>query len=140
MTLVVDASVAIKWVVAENDNDAARALFDLPDPLIAPDWLLMEAASTFWKKVKRSELLELHALDHLRELPDYFSRLFASSPLIDTALDLSFRLRHPVYDCLYLALAQQQSCQLVTADTKFFAAASAAGFEKEMRLLGQPHR
>lgn len=136
MTLVVDASVAVKWVVRENGNEAARALFDIPDPLIAPDWLLIEAASTFWKKVKRSELLELHAADHLRNMPEYFSRLFPSLPLIDAALTLSFRLRHPVYDCLYLALAQRQSCRLVTADEKFLSAARAGGFDDTVRLLG----
>ncbi len=119
MTLVVDASVAVKWIAREPGNEAARALFDLPDPLIAPDWLLVEAASALWTKVKRSELLQIHAEGHLRVLPDFFSRLHESTTLLQDAFRWSFRLRHPVYDCLYLALALRESCQLVTADEKF---------------------
>jgi predicted nucleic acid-binding protein len=135
MTLVVDASVAVKWMVKEPGNDAARALLDLPDPLIAPDWLLLEAASTLWKKVKSSQLLEIHALRHIDDLPDFFSRLYASRDLARTAMDLGFRLRHPVYDCLYLALAQREGCKLVTADEEFFRALKRRGFEDQAILL-----
>lgn len=119
MTIVVDASVAVKWMVAEPGNDAARVLLDLPDPLIAPDWLMLEAASAFWRKVKSSELLEIHAMRHIDDLPEFFSRLFDSRELARSALSLGFRLRHPVYDCLYLALAQREGCRLVTADEAF---------------------
>lgn len=132
MTLVVDASVALKWVVRERDNDAARALFDLPNPLIAPDWLLVEAASALWRKVKFSELLEIHATRHLEQLPDFFSRLYPSRALAETALDLSFQLKHPVYDCMYLALAIAENCKLVTADLKFAEAISLAGMEDRL--------
>ena len=140
MTLVVDASVAVKWVVREAGNDAARALFDRPDPLIAPDWLLIEAASTFWKKVKASELLEIHAERHLGELPDYFSRLYPSHELAIDALKLSFRLKHPTYDCLYLALALRESVPLVTADRKFWNAANRAKLGQHVQLLEWPNR
>lgn len=135
MTLVVDASVAVKWMVREPGNDAARALFDLPDPLIAPDWLLIEAASTFWKKVKREELLALHAENHIGDLPEFFSQLHESRELVPDALKLSFRLRHPVYDCLYLALARRENCRLVTADAAFLAAMERGGFAERGELL-----
>ena len=132
MTLVVDASVAIKWMVRENDNDKARALFDLPDPLIAPDWLLIEAASALWRKVKQSELLQIHAERHIEDLPEFFSRLHPSQSLVGEALRWSFRLKHPVYDCLYLALAITQNCQLVTADDKFAHALVGAGLSERL--------
>jgi predicted nucleic acid-binding protein len=135
MTLVIDASVAVKWMVAEPGNDAARALLDLPDPLIAPDWILLEAASTFWKKVKSSELLEIHAHRHIAELPEFFSRLYDSHELAKAALELGFRLRHPVYDCLYLALAQREACRLVTADQAFFKAMERRGLADQAVLL-----
>lgn len=135
MTLVVDASVAVKWMVREPGNDAARALLALPDPLIAPDWLLLEVASTFWKKVKSSELLEIHAHRHIGELPDFFSRLYDSRDLARSAIELGFRLRHPVYDCLYLALAQREGCKLVTADEEYFRAMKRHGLENQAILL-----
>ena len=135
MTLVVDASVAVKWMVVEPGNDAARALLDLPDPLIAPDWIMLEAASTFWKKVKSSELLEIHAHRHIAELPEFFSRLYVSHDLVRAALELGFRLRHPVYDCLYLALAQREACRLVTADVAFFKVMERRGLADQAVLL-----
>jgi predicted nucleic acid-binding protein len=135
LTLVIDASVAVKWMVREPGNDVARELFELPDPLVAPDWLLIEAASTFWKKVKGGELLELHAERHLQDLPEFFSRLYESHGLAHAALGLSFRLRHSVYDCLYLALAVRENCQVVTADVGFFEAMKRVGFDSTAVLL-----
>jgi len=116
MTLVVDASVAVKWLVREHDTDAARQLFALPDPLIAPDWLIVEAANTFWRKVKAAELAEGNAKQNLNDLPEFFSRLYPSPGLVSGALAIAFHLRHPVYDCLYIELARQMGCRMVTAD------------------------
>jgi predicted nucleic acid-binding protein len=130
--LVVDASVAVKFLVREADNDKARRLLAIPDPLIAPDWLLVEAANTFWKKVKRSELLIIHAERHMSDLPAFFETLYPSADMIGAALALSFRLRHPVYDCLYLALAIQEDCRLVTADEEFAAAIVRAGLSERL--------
>ena len=135
MTLVVDAGVAVKWIVKEPGNEAARSLFDLADPLIAPDWLLLEAASTLWRKIKTSELLFVHAERHLDDLPHFFSRLYESSTLVADAFKLSYQLRHPVYDCLYLALARREECRLVTADAEFFGKMKRGGFDRQALLL-----
>lgn len=132
MALVVDASVAVKFLVRETGNQEARRLLTIPDPLIAPDWLLAEAANTFWKKVKRSELLMVHAERHLNDLTSFFETLYPSSELIEEALRLSFRLRRSVYDCIYLALALQEDCRLVTADVEFATAVVGAGFEDRL--------
>lgn len=135
MPLVIDASVAVKWVVREAGNEAAQTLFDDPEPLIAPDWLLVEAASTFWKKIKRSELLRVHAERHLEELPEYFGRLYSSAPLLSAAFQEAVRLRHSVYDCLYLALAMREEASLVTADVKFHARLQDSIHAGRVRLL-----
>lgn len=135
MTLVVDASVAVKWMVREKGNDAARSLFELPDPLIAPDWLLIEVASAFWRKVKDSHLLAYHAEQHIVDLPEFFSAMHPSHDLIPAALRLSFRLKHSVYDCLYLALAEREDCRVVTADAEFVAAMARAGLQSRGLLL-----
>jgi predicted nucleic acid-binding protein len=36
---------------------------------------------------------------------------------------LAIRLKHPIYDCFYLALAERKRCALVTADARLIAAA-----------------
>jgi predicted nucleic acid-binding protein len=135
MTLVVDASVAVKFVVREAGSDDAQQLLSIPDPLIAPDWLLAEAASAMWKKVQRSELLFVHAERNLDLLPSFFEKLHPSAKLVAEAFRWSVRLRHPVYDCVYLALALREECSVVTADEKFHRVLLRGGFEEQARLL-----
>lgn len=45
MSLVVDASVALKWVLDEEGRPAARALLLGNEPLHAPDFLILECAN-----------------------------------------------------------------------------------------------
>jgi predicted nucleic acid-binding protein len=59
--LVIDASIAVKWVVEEDGTPEALALRQKAK-LIAPDLLVAECANILWKKVKRSELLKEEAL------------------------------------------------------------------------------
>jgi hypothetical protein len=53
--IVVDASVALKWVIEEDGSDAAEALL-LEEPLTGPDLLLVECANVLWTKARRGEL------------------------------------------------------------------------------------
>jgi predicted nucleic acid-binding protein len=45
-------------------------------------------------------------------------RLFPSVPLMLRALSIATQARIGVYDCLYVALAERENCELVTADTR----------------------
>lgn len=135
MTLVIDASVAVKFVLREAGSEAARHYLEIPDPLIAPDWLLVEAASAMWRKVRKSELLAIHAERNIAELPAFLETLYPSRDLVSDAFTWSIRLRHPVYDCLYLALALREGAQLVTADEKFHSAIVGGGMAERGILL-----
>ena len=53
MTLVVDASVALKWFVDEDGSDRAVALLDGDEPLIAPDLVVAEVCNAAWKSLRR---------------------------------------------------------------------------------------
>ncbi len=59
--LVIDASVAIKWVVEEDGTESALALRQQAK-LIAPDLLVPECANILWKKAQRNELSRDEAL------------------------------------------------------------------------------
>ena len=118
---VVDASVAVKWVVPENGSDRARLLAQTK--LEAPDLLSVECANILWKKVRLGHLTRREAADCLRLLLGMPVAVAASRELLDSALRLSLELDHPVYDCLYLALALQRRFPLVTADEKLAKAA-----------------
>lgn len=118
---VVDASVAIKWVVQEPGSDRARSLAQAR--LEAPDLLPVECANILWKKVRIGDLAQREAADRLNLLLRAPVVLVGNRELLDSALRLSFELGHPVYDCLYLALALQRRFPLVTADEKLAKAA-----------------
>jgi len=116
MTIVVDASVALKWVIPEVLSDRADSLRGRGDRLLAPDLLLPEAANALWKKLMRREITAREASQAMDLLMVSGLDLRPSAPLVGRALALARRLRHPVYDCVYLALAQAEGATLVTAD------------------------
>ena len=114
--LVIDASVAIKWVVGEPGTDEALSL--RRHNLYAPDLLVAECANVLWKKVRRTELYpdEANAAAQLLERADL--QLEPSRRLLRRATELAIYLNHPAYDCLYLALAESLACDFVTADAR----------------------
>ncbi len=133
---VVDASVAVKWLVQEEGSEAAAALRG--DELHAPDWILVECANVLWAKARRRELTwdEAEAgLDLLREAPLV---LASGRELVGEALALARELAHPIYDCLYLALALGLDAPLVTADRRFVTAVRGSGLcGVPIRALGE---
>lgn len=135
--LVVDASVAVKWVVDEEGSDAAAEL--AIEDLEAPDLLYVEAANVLWTKAQRRELTEAEAAERLALLLEAPLRLIPSKGLLERAQALAFELEHPVYDCVYLALALDRNTELVTADGRFVNALSAhARYKERVRLLVEP--
>lgn len=120
MRYVVDSSVAFKWEVAEIDSDKADALrADFRNgahELLAPDILTIEVAHALTRAERQGRIAVGEArvlfLDILTTPPVFFS--FRS--LLLRAIDISSSMRVGVYDCVYVALAEQESCELVTAD------------------------
>jgi hypothetical protein len=129
MTLVVDASVAVKWLVKESDHLTARNLLDRNEVLHAPDFVFIEVANVLWKKGLRREMTAEQAAEGVDSLPRLFEAIVRSELLVARALQIAIQLAHPVYDCLYLACAERANADPVTADTRFVARArnSSAG-------------
>ena len=57
MTVVIDASVALKWFVEEQGTDQAAALLAGNDLLIAPDLIVAEVANAGWKAVRTGTMI-----------------------------------------------------------------------------------
>jgi predicted nucleic acid-binding protein len=115
---VVDASVALKWVIEEDRTPEALALRQRAK-LIAPDLLAAECANVLWKKVRRHELLKEEALLAARLLQAAEIQLLPTRHLFEAALRMSIEIDHPAYDCVYLAVAVENKCHFVTADERF---------------------
>jgi predicted nucleic acid-binding protein len=116
-TLVIDASIAVKWVV-EEDGTAEALVLRQKAKLIAPELLIAECANILWKKVQRGELLKDEALLAARLLQGAEIELLPTRFLFEAATRMSIEIDHPAYDCLYLALALEKKCQFVTADER----------------------
>ncbi len=135
MTVVVDASVALKWVLDEPGQAAADALIDLE--LAAPSLWLVEAANALWRRSQRGEISGLEAEERLAELFNAPVTAVAIEEDLPEALRLAQALGHPVYDCLYLALALRENTHVVTADARFHAAVQGSpDLAQAVRLLG----
>jgi predicted nucleic acid-binding protein len=116
-TLVIDASIAVKWVVEEGGTPEALALRQKAK-LIAPELLVAECANILWKKVQKNQLLQEEALLAARLLQGAEIELLPMLSLLEAATQISIEIGHPAYDCLYLALAIKKKCQFVTADER----------------------
>ena len=120
-SIVVDASVGLKWVLAEPGADRARALLEAVARgevrLLAPDLYVTEITNVLWKRSRlRGDLSADDAREALDRLLGALPEIVPGAALSSQALELAIAFGHPVYDCLYVALALRAGCQLVTAD------------------------
>ena len=82
--------------------------------------------NTAWKSLRRRELSPAQFDAIVDDVAQPFSRLVPIEGLIRPAAALTRRLDHPVYDCLYLALAENRDSVMVTADRRFHEAVRAS--------------
>ena len=115
--MIVDASVAVKWLVPEQDWVVARRLLDT-HTLIAPQLILAECSNILWKKLRRGELTRSEFGAAAEKFVGLEVGLESLQDLMAPATELAAYLDHPAYDCFYLALAIVEDSPLVTADDK----------------------
>ncbi len=117
---VVDASVAVKWLVREQLSSNAESLLDANLTLVAPELLFAEASNALWAMVRRGDMGSADFAEAISVLKD--APIVIPTPmrhLAASAARLAVDLDHPVYDCFYLALAVQEQYKVVTADARF---------------------
>ena len=135
MTIVVDASVALRWCFQLNKSDRAEELLRSGHHLIAPDLVIVEITNAAWKFVIFDRMAPESAVSAVREIVKAFEELVPTSALRDRALAIAMELRHPAYDCFYLALAERSTSPLVTADEKLIRRCADTSFEKLVQSL-----
>jgi predicted nucleic acid-binding protein len=115
--IVVDASVAVKWVIAEEHSALAEAL--MGRQMIAPSLLLVECGNALLRRARNGDLPAATIAGKVRALRMAPVRLMPTERHLEAAIALAVQLRHSLYDCLYLALALVERVQLITADQRF---------------------
>lgn len=122
MRCVIDSSVAFKWAVAEADSDKAVELRDGlrngAHELLAPDIFPIELAHALTRAERQGRISVSDATHLLADLLKTAPVLHSSLRLLPRAVELSSLIRVGVYDCLYVALAEREACDLVTADRR----------------------
>jgi len=121
MRYVLDSSAAIQWVLPEKDSAKAIRLRDdyhnAIHELLAPDIFPAEMLNALTKAERTKRIGDARIL---------FQSIIADTPVLhpylplrDRAGEVASRFRVALYDCLYLALAEREACELVTSDTRF---------------------
>lgn len=139
--IVIDASLAVKWYLLEAQTYEALALLaEREGDIAVPDVFLAEVTGALVRcanvdKTKRLDseaaiarfmaLFEAGSLTSIRSGPE----------TIASAARIALDLGHPIKDCIYLTLAMERECALVTADARF--ADKAREVWKGVALLGE---
>ena len=128
-SVVVDASLAVKWLVEEDNSDKAHAVLQSwvaqDITRIAPYLMPFEVANALHRRVLRGELNVGDSTRMIARLLESRLELHQPPDLHVRALQLASQLKqNTAYDAHYLALAESFGCELWTADERFYRAAS----------------
>lgn len=128
-TVVVDASLALKWVLNEPFTaEAARLRSDWDQAsieCIAPAWLAAEVANVMYRRVFNGLAGMSDAQVSVADVLAAVATEDSDEALVLRAMEIAAVVGRPVvYDTLYAALAERRGCDLWTADERFYNAAS----------------
>jgi predicted nucleic acid-binding protein len=122
MRYVLDSSVALKWVLPERDSDKALRLRDRyrvgSDQFIAPDFFPVECGHGLFRAERRGILASGQPSRLLTSILVDRPQLYGVGHLLARAAGICSHIRKGFYDCVYMALAEQEGVQLITADEK----------------------
>ncbi len=127
MTICLDASIIVKFLVYESGSDNALEWLNSHDgeEFVAPAFFPAEVASVLQRRVRKGEVTFEERDDAFDILESMQIRSVWDFDLIRRAIELADRISQPtIYDTVYLAVAEREQCSLMTADERFVAAAS----------------
>lgn len=112
----------MKWVLPESDSAKAVRIRDEflkgRHQLLAPDIFLGEIGHSLTRLERRGLILPPDGARKFSDILATLPRINGSLPDSTRAYDISSQSRHGFYDCLDVALAERQGCELLTADAK----------------------
>ena len=117
MAIVIDASVLTPFLV---DHELSKEVqkYRSVKGVILPTLAFVETANAVWKYVRagRAKLRQLTGVRYF--LQEYASEVIEDRELLTAACHIAHDQNHPIYDCIYLALARERDTPLATADEK----------------------
>jgi predicted nucleic acid-binding protein len=126
MIYVLDSNVAVKWVRTEALSDKAQLLRDdfknNVHELLSPDIFPAEVIHALTRAERQNRISPPEGGKLFADIMSTPPRFFSYQPLIPRAYVIASQAKIGVYDCLYVALSEQENCQLVTADDRLIKA------------------
>lgn len=116
--LVLDASAAVRTIEGLQEAEPLRQAIAKADLVLAPELMLTEVANALWRLQRSGQLDPETVHDLLRQAELLVDRVEPDRHLHGEALALACHLDHPVYDCLYLALARREAANLLSTDRR----------------------
>lgn len=136
MIIVADASVSIKWYVAEIYTTEAEKLLDGTYEIHAPELILPEFGNIIWKKARRGELTEQESTQIINAFNNQNISFHSHRKLLKASFAGAQLSGQTVYDWSYLALAVSLSCEFITADERFYKALEKTTLKKHLVWIG----
>lgn len=123
--VVVDASVAAKWFLADDKEALADQAFKLLDgydkgelEFVVPDLFYVQIANALWKAVRVGRVTPAAGEALFASLEQRVFTTVPSRVLIGAGYQIAAAYNRSVYDALYVALAMQIQSHLITADQR----------------------
>ncbi len=135
--IIVDASVAVKWFILEEEAEKARGIVESAIRVAAPKIMLGEVANALWKHARRGGITSNVGAQALGVLPGYIHDLFDTDTFLSAAFDMACVLDHPIYDCLYVESARRFDMPLLTADARLIRKLAGTPYATHVTPLSQ---
>ena len=123
-TVVLDASAVIRIMEGAPQAVVLREALLQANLVVAPELMLTEVANALWRLQRAGQLEPAGLQERLARAAELVDHIEPDRHLQVEALALACHLDHPVYDCLYLALARREAAALLTADQRLMALAA----------------
>jgi predicted nucleic acid-binding protein len=122
---VIDASVAVKWLLPAGSEPLADEAFRLLRRyaegglrFTVPDLFWAESANILWKAVRQGRWTRAAAEEARATLMSISLATIPTLDLLEEAYSIAATFDRTIYDSLYVALAARSRAQLVTADER----------------------
>jgi predicted nucleic acid-binding protein len=133
--IVVDANVAVKWIIKQPLRDRALAVLTRSDVLVAPTIFVSEITSAIWQYVRAGQIASEQAQRGLSVALAQITLLEVDAELAVSALTVALELGYAPYDCFYLVAAIRRDAPLVTADRRFVNRLAATAYRSRVVSL-----
>jgi predicted nucleic acid-binding protein len=129
--MIIDANVATYWCVQTPSTTAAKVILSRPD-LRAPALIRIETTHALLKYLRGGLITHDQFRDGIQGIQDAIVEFADDGHLLGVGTDLALANSHPIYDCLYLALALERREPLATADRRMAALAQKLNIETQL--------